>query len=458
LAAVHDVAEAETGDVATRAEEGAQAVAPEEKERCERAAMEGPLADLGGKVRDLWEGYESRESPRARFVKDADLLDAYLQALVYERDGRYDPDAENAAFEAYDDFNEFLATAKPRLSTERGRELFEAVRERYEAAKAERWTPGLRSGPRHRGPRGSVCLSWPRRVPRQINVTAARWGSMLGIIGGSGIYEALGFEDSHEERMRTPFGDPSAPLEVGELAGTEVAFLPRHGRDHQYDPTNVPYRANVHALKQVGVDRVLATNAVGSLRESLSPRTLVVPDQLFDRTRDRPRSFFGDGVVVHVSMADPYCPDLSKRLLECAGATDADVVDGGTYVCIEGPQFSTRAESECYRDRGYDVIGMTTVPEAQLAREAELCYAALTGVTDYDVWHDEEEVSLETVLDHAAANEGSMSDVLGALLRSLDEGRDCDCQHALRGAINTPADAIDRETREKVSLLVDDYR
>ncbi|PSQ40500.1 S-methyl-5'-thioadenosine phosphorylase, partial [Halobacteriales archaeon QS_9_68_42] len=214
---------------------------------------------------------------------------------------------------------------------------------------------------------------------------------MLGIIGGSGIYEALGFENSYEDRVGTPFGSPSAPLEIGKVAGTEVAFLPRHGRDHQYDPTNVPYRANVYALKQAGVDRVVATNAVGSLREGLSPRTLVVPDQLFDRTRDRARSFFGDGVVVHVSMADPYCERLSGHLLNRADATDAEVVDGGTHVCIEGPQFSTRVESEFYRDRGYDTIGMTTVPEAGLAREAEMCYAPLAGVTDYDVWHDEEE-------------------------------------------------------------------
>jgi 5'-methylthioadenosine phosphorylase len=280
---------------------------------------------------------------------------------------------------------------------------------------------------------------------------------MLGIIGGSGIYEALGFENSFEDRAETPFGSPSAPLEVGEVAGTDVAFLPRHGRDHQYDPTNVPYRANVYALKQAGVDRVVATNAVGSLREGLPPRTLVVPDQLFDRTRDRARSFFGDGVVVHVSMADPYCERLSGHLLDRADATDAEVVDGGTHVCIEGPQFSTRAESEFYRDRGYDTIGMTTVPEAGLAREAEMCYAPLAGVTDYDVWHDEEEVSLETVLGHAAANEASMSAMLEALIEALPD-EDCECHHALEGAINTPAEAIDRETRKDVSLLIDDYR
>jgi 5'-methylthioadenosine phosphorylase len=281
---------------------------------------------------------------------------------------------------------------------------------------------------------------------------------MLGIIGGSGIYEALGFENSYEERVQTPFGPPSAPLEVGDVDGTEVAFLPRHGRNHQYDPTNVPYRANIHALKQIGVDRVIATNAVGSLREDLPPRTLVIPDQLFDRTRERPRSFFGDGITVHVSMADPYCPHLIDELADHADATDAEVVDGGTYVCIEGPQFSTQAESEFYRDRGFDIIGMTTVPEAHLAREAELCYATITGITDYDVWYEGEEVSLGTVLANAEANEGSMSDLLDSIIGSVDETPGCSCQQALDGAINTPPEAIGRETREDVELLIEDYR
>ena len=279
---------------------------------------------------------------------------------------------------------------------------------------------------------------------------------MLGIIGGSGIYESLGFDNSYEDRARTPFGSPSAPLEVGEVAGTEVAFLPRHGRSHQYDPTNVPYRANVYALKQAGVDQVVATNAVGSLREALSPRTLVVPDQLFDRTRDRERSFFGDGVVVHVPMAEPFCGRLAGHLLDCADAADAEVVGGGTHVTIEGPQFSTKAESEFYRSRGFDIIGMTTVPEAQLAREAEMCYVSLAGVTDYDVWHDEEEVSLETVLGHAAANEESMSTLLESLIEALPD-EDCECHHTLENAINTPPEAIDREARQGVSLLIDDY-
>lgn len=281
---------------------------------------------------------------------------------------------------------------------------------------------------------------------------------MLGIIGGSGIYEALGFENSYEERVQTPFGAPSAPLEVGDVDGTKVAFLPRHGRNHQYDPTNVPYRANIHALKQAGVDRIIATNAVGSLREDLPPRTLVVPDQLFDRTRDRPRSFFGDGITVHVSMGDPYCPHLTEELADHGDVTDTEVVDGGTYVCIEGPQFSTAAESEFYRDRGFDIIGMTTVPEAHLAREAELCYATITGVTDYDVWHQGEEVSLGTVLANAEANEESMSDLLESAIGSLEESPDCSCQQALDGAINTPPEAIGHGTREKVELLIEDYR
>jgi len=279
---------------------------------------------------------------------------------------------------------------------------------------------------------------------------------MLGIIGGSGIYDSLGFENSYEDRLQTPFGSPSAPVEVGEVAGREVAFVPRHGRNHQYDPTNVPYRANIHALKQEGVDRIVATNAVGSLRESLSPRTLVVPDQLFDRTRDRERSFFGDGIVVHVSMAEPFCTRLADHLTDCAGATDAEVVEGGTHVCIEGPQFSTRVESEFYRERGYDIIGMTTVPEAQLAREAEMCYVPLAGVTDYDVWHDEQAVSLETVLGHADANEASMSAMLEDLIETLPD-EDCDCHHTLENAINTPAEAIGHGARQDVSLLVDDY-
>lgn len=278
----------------------------------------------------------------------------------------------------------------------------------------------------------------------------------VGIIGGSGVYEALDLENEATQYVETPFGEPSGKLTVGDLAGEEVVFLPRHGRNHELSPTDLPYRANVHALKQVGVDRVFATNAVGSLREDLPPRTLVVPDQYFDRTKHRPMSFFGDGVVAHLSMAEPYCPHMREHLAACGDATDADLVEDGTYVCIEGPQFSTRAESEFYRANDWDVIGMTTVPEANLAREAELCYVPLTGVTDYDVWRDES-VTLAEVQANAAANEGAINAVLERAIRDLPAERDCDCGSALAGAITTPAEAIPVGTREPLELLAGEY-
>ncbi|UPV99033.1 S-methyl-5'-thioadenosine phosphorylase [Halorussus gelatinilyticus] len=280
----------------------------------------------------------------------------------------------------------------------------------------------------------------------------------IGFIGGSGIYEALPLEDTREEEISTPFGDPSAPVTIGELAGEEVAFLPRHGPDHQHTPTNAPYKANIHALKQVGVERVLSSNAVGSLREDLPPQTLLVPDQIFDRTKHRDSTFFGDGIVVHMPFADPYCPHMVEHLSEsCETATDADSEEGGTYVCIEGPQYSTRAESEFYRDQGWDVIGMTTIPEAKLAREAEMCYATVTGVTDYDVWKEDSEVTLQEVLDNAAENEESIKEVVEHAVRNMPDERECDCGHALEGTINTPTEAIPEETRERVDAFVGEY-
>ncbi|WP_435179986.1 S-methyl-5'-thioadenosine phosphorylase [Halorussus sp. AFM4] len=280
----------------------------------------------------------------------------------------------------------------------------------------------------------------------------------IGFIGGSGIYEALPLENTREEEITTPFGDPSAPVTIGELAGEEVAFLPRHGPDHQHTPTNAPYKANIHALKQVGVERVLSSNAVGSLREDLPPQTLLVPDQIFDRTKHRDSTFFGDGIVVHMPFADPYCPHMVEHLADsCQTATAADSEKGGTYVCIEGPQYSTRAESEFYRDQGWDVIGMTTIPEAKLAREAEMCYATVTGVTDYDVWKEDSEVTLQEVLDNAAENEDAIKEVVEHAVRNMPDERDCDCDHALEGTINTPTEAIPEETRERVDLFVGEY-
>ncbi|WP_121822807.1 S-methyl-5'-thioadenosine phosphorylase [Halostella salina] len=282
---------------------------------------------------------------------------------------------------------------------------------------------------------------------------------MIGFMGGSGIYDALPLSDVREEDVTTPFGDPSAPITVGDLAGEEVAFLPRHGRDHQFSPTEVPYRANIHALKQVGVDRVLSSNAVGSLREDLPPRTLVVPDQTFDRTKHREPTFFGDGLVSHMEFAEPYCPHMADHLVESAEAaeTDADVEQGGTYVCIEGPQYSTKAESEFYKAQGWDVIGMTTIPEAKLAREAELCYATITGVTDWGVWKGETDDRLAEVLENAAANEEAIKAIVEHAIRTLPDERDCGCGSALEGTLNTPAEAVPDDTRERLDLLVDDY-
>ncbi|WP_306056679.1 S-methyl-5'-thioadenosine phosphorylase [Natronococcus wangiae] len=296
----------------------------------------------------------------------------------------------------------------------------------------------------------------------------------IGVIGGSGIYEALPLENVSTESVSTPYGEPSEDVTRGELAGREVAFLPRHGGDHQHTPTGAGYRANIYALKSVGVDRVIATNAVGSLREELPPRTLVVPDQIYDRTKHRTPTFFGDGMVVHMSFAEPYCPEMVDHLAESARevlrtsdtasgetasreATDADVSEGGTYVCIEGPQYSTKAESEFYREQGWDVVGMTTIPEAKLAREAELSYATVAGVTDYDVWKDDSEVSLAEVLENADANQESINAVIERAIRTMPEDFESEAWSALEGTINTPTDAIPAETRERVDLLAGEY-
>jgi len=279
----------------------------------------------------------------------------------------------------------------------------------------------------------------------------------IGFIGGSGIYEALDMENESEHAVSTPFGDPAAPVTVGELHGTEIAFLPRHGRDHGFSPTATPYRANLHALKSLGCERVLSSNAVGSLREDLPPRTLVVPDQMFDRTRSRPYTFFDEGVVVHIAFGEPYCPHMVDHLVGAAGEADVDCERGGTYVCIEGPQFSTVAESEFYRDRGFDVVGMTAVPEAKLAREAELCYATVAGVTDFDVWKAGSEVTQEEVAENALANEASIEAVIERAVESMPDGRECDCGTALDGAVATDAAAIDEPTRGRYEALLGEY-
>jgi len=284
--------------------------------------------------------------------------------------------------------------------------------------------------------------------------------STIGFIGGSGIYEALPLSDVREVTYETPYGPPSDAVTIGEFAdtGREVAFLPRHGSDHGASPTDLPYRANMYALKLAGVTHVFASNAVGSLREDLSPGTLVIPDQIYDRTKRRPLSFYGDGIVVHQPFAEPYSPSLVDHLTDAArSATDTDVVRGGTYVCIEGPQYSTRAESAFYRDQGWDLVGMTAIPEAKLAREAEIAYATIAGVTDYDVWKTDSEVTLHEVLENAEANQTAIKAAVEEAVRTLPADHECAAHSALEGTINTPTEAIPEATRDRVEPLVGTY-
>ncbi|WP_128904203.1 S-methyl-5'-thioadenosine phosphorylase [Halorubrum amylolyticum] len=295
--------------------------------------------------------------------------------------------------------------------------------------------------------------------------------STIGFIGGSGIYEALPLNDVREVEYDTPYGEPSDAITIGEFAdtGTEVAFLPRHGSNHGVSPTDLPYRANMYALKRAGVTHVFASNAVGSLKEELEPGTLVVPDQIYDRTKHRDLSFYGDGVVVHQPFADPYSPELVDHLTEAAESAvggdegsdgdgdDTKVVKGGTYVCIEGPQYSTRAESEFYKSQGWDLVGMTAIPEAKLAREAEIAYATIAGVTDYDVWKEDSEVTLEEVLENAERNQKAIKAAVEEAVRTLPDDLECDVHTALEGTVNTPTEAIPENTRERVEPLLGDY-
>jgi 5'-methylthioadenosine phosphorylase len=278
----------------------------------------------------------------------------------------------------------------------------------------------------------------------------------VGVIGGSGFYELL--ENAREVRLETPFGDPSDVYFLGEIGDVPVAFLPRHARGHRILPSEVNYRANIWGMKALGVHYVLSASAVGSLREELRPLDIVVPDQLFDRTKARPSTFFGDGVVVHMGFADPFCPYVSQQIVAAGRATGATVHEGGTYVCIEGPQFSTRAESNVYRQLGFDIIGMTNLQEAKLAREAELCYATMALVTDYDVWYEGgEDVTLEQVLANVRRNVETAQAIVRRVVPALDEQRDCGCRHAVESAINTPADLIPEGTKQKLDLLIGRY-
>ena len=280
----------------------------------------------------------------------------------------------------------------------------------------------------------------------------------LGIIGGSGLYDMEGLTDIAEVKPKTPFGDPSDAIVVGALSGQRVAFLPRHGRGHRISPSEVNSRANIFALKSLGVERIVSVSACGSLREDYAPRHIVIPDQLFDRTRARPLTFFGGGLVAHISFAEPFCPDLSQALYAAVKTTGATVHQGGALVVIEGPRFSTKAESNAFRKLGLDIIGMTAVPEAQLAREAEICYATMAHVTDYDVWHETEEtVTVEAVIKNLLANTDVAKQAIRNLVPSLPGERTCACQHALRDAIITNRAVIPEQVKKDLGLLIGKY-
>lgn len=280
----------------------------------------------------------------------------------------------------------------------------------------------------------------------------------IAFIGGSGLYDIDGMENRREVTVETPFGDPSDAVVVGEINGVEAAFLPRHGRGHRFSPTEIPVKANIYALKSLGVERVVSVSAVGSLKEHIKPLDLVVPDQIIDRTRRRSDTFFGDGIVAHVGFADPFCNELRRIAFESASLEDVDCHDGGTYLVIEGPQFSTRAESAVYRSWGANVIGMTALPEAKLAREAELCYTTLAFVTDYDVWHDtEEEVTVEMVIQNLTHNVATAQGIIRRMLAEIPDNRTCGCESALKNAVITSRESITKDAQNILGILVNKY-
>ncbi|MCF6277966.1 MAG: S-methyl-5'-thioadenosine phosphorylase [Anaerolineales bacterium] len=281
---------------------------------------------------------------------------------------------------------------------------------------------------------------------------------LFAIIGGSGLYNMPGLSGIQEHDLDTPFGKPSAPLIVGMLEGQRIAFLARHGVGHHLNPSEVNYRANIYALKSLGVSRIVSISACGSLREDYHPGELVVPDQLFDFTRGRKRTFFEEGIVAHVSVAEPFCPDLSAGIFQAVEKTEATVHKGGAFITIEGPRFSTRTESNTFRAWGMSLIGMTASPEAYLAREAEICYAVMAHVTDYDVWHiSESPVTVEMVIETLQKNTQVAQEAIVNLVRNMQQHRTCGCDHALADALITNPRVIPSRTREKLDLLVNKY-
>jgi 5'-methylthioadenosine phosphorylase len=292
--------------------------------------------------------------------------------------------------------------------------------------------------------------------------TAAKRGAAaraeIGIVGGSGLYSMPGLERAREVRFKTPFGDPSDALVMGRLEGRDVAFLARHGRGHRLLPSEINYRANIYALKLAGVERVISVGAVGSLREDLQPLEFLIPDQFFDRTRSRKSTFFGEGVVAHVGIDKPTCAQLGGVLGEACEAAGVKVHRSGTYVCIEGPQFSTLAEAHVHRQLRFDVIGMTNVTEAKLAREAELCYASLAMITDYDCWHPAHSaVTFAEIIGNLNRNAENAQNVLRAAVRAMPAGRTCRCGRSLEHAIVTDRKRIPATARRRLAAIAGKY-
>jgi len=280
----------------------------------------------------------------------------------------------------------------------------------------------------------------------------------LAIIGGSGLYNMPGLKDTKDYDINTPFGKPSAPIIVGSLEGQPIAFLTRHGMGHFLSPSEINFRANIYALKSLGVEQIISVSAVGSLREDYAPGDLVIPDGLFDHTKNRKYSFFEDGLVAHISSADPFCPSLSERLFQAVQDTGITVHLGGSFITIEGPRFSTKTESNIYRSWGLSIIGMTTSPEAFLAREAEICYAVMAHVTDYDVWHvSEEPVTVERVIAVLDKNTEIAQQAIRNMAEMTKSSQDCECNKALATALITDPNTIPPKTRNKLDLLVNKY-
>jgi 5'-methylthioadenosine phosphorylase len=280
----------------------------------------------------------------------------------------------------------------------------------------------------------------------------------IGIVGGSGLYAMPGFEAQEEVRLTTPFGEPSEVYVVGRLEGKSVAFLARHGRGHRISPSELNFRANIFGMKMLGVERILSLSAVGSLKEEHAPLDFVIPDQFFDRTQGRASTFFGDGVVAHISFSDPVCPQLAGAVHSSAVASGIRTKGGGTYLCMEGPAFSTRAESNVYRSWGMDVIGMTNLQEAKLAREAEICYVTIAMVTDYDCWHDEHAaVTVDEIISNLTKNAENACKLVRHVVAAIPNARSCKCGSALKHAIITDRAAIPEAVKERLGLLIAKY-